>query len=859
MVGGAASIRDLVRMVIDPASAEAFHNRVDMATRQILEVLCVLGPTVSTARLESTLNCPPEVLKRYVTRLNLAGMALLDGDNVEVNPGLDEAVPCPCNLGPPAALLLERLSNREMAAIAGCLELSTTGAKPALASRLVAALADREFIEGVLRKAPQGTDKLIEAATTQWPVFTLPWGAETVRYRGDLPAGWCLQRGLLLATDYTTAVMPREVGLALRRGRPLAFFDSTPPEMGTRSVDQEHVDGQGAEAALALVADVGAICEIWSATPAKLLRSGGIGVREVRKLAKLLKRSEEHVAWIVDLASVAGLVDWDRADEVAAPAPGYDEWSLLDAPRRWAVLAQTWMFAPFDLSIAGTLDEDGKSVPPLLDRSLDADFVLRRVLVCEMLAEPGPGWACDPVGLATLAHWRRPGAWEDDPDPPAVLVERLLAESTLVGLSAGGSLSSFGRHLCAGDIDAAGEALASLAPPQVDRIILQADFTATAPGEPTPQLRGELDLIADVESSGHATVWRMTETSLRRGFDAGRTSSAILKFLSEHATTEVPQPLVYLVEDLGRRYGQLRVGPATSYVRCDDPALLAEIQRSKKVAKLRLHLLAPTVAVGSRPTSEVVSTLRDAGFLPCAESRDGTISVTRPPTHRVDRQARYGDFGAVDLDSDDYGVGDPDLDSEMGSLLRAILGETLPGGSGIQSATDERRSDIAALAAFLERADTAGGELRFSEEDLDMAIDRLRRPAGASDAARANNPARANIGLVGPSPAGGGSRADIDGSAPRYPGHPEDRPNHIARDQPAIESLLRDAYACDWMVRMGYLTATGGQSEFSAEILGLKRGKVRLRYVDRHGGGELVIRRIQWARILTPDEEDLWL
>ena len=890
MLSGVASIRELVHLVIDPYSVGIFHDRVDTATRQLLEVLCVLGPTVSFARLASTLGCPPETLTQHLDRLRHAGMVLLHGDDVEVNPGMDEAVTCPCNLGPPAAQILERQTNRELASIAGFLKLSTTGAKPALVNRLVAALANREIIAAALREAPKDTDQLVKTASTQWPVFSLPFGAFNTRHRGDGPAGWCLRRGLLLETDYTTAVMPREVGLALRGGRPLPFFEATPPGMASRAVDQETVDHECAEAALSLVADTTALCEAWSAIPARLLRSGGLGVREIRKLAKLLQRPDDQVAWMVELAAASGLLDWDRVDEVAAPTAGYDAWSQLDAPRRWAVLAETWLYAPLDLSSAGTLDEDAKAIPPLLERSIDPNLAIRRALVCDTLAEPGPGQACDPAGLARLVDWLRPSAWEDDLDPPGLVVGRLLVESALVGISAGGALSGFGRHLNAGNVEAACEALASLAPPLVDRVILQADFTATAPGEPTPKLRGELDLIADVESAGHATVWRMTEASLRRGFDAGRTSAAILEFLATHAASGVPQPLAYLVEDLGRRYGQLRVGAAESYVRCEDPALLAEIQRSKKLAGLHLRLLAPTVAVCSRPSAEVVSTLRGAGFLPCAESASGAVSVTRPPARRIDRIDRIDRIGGStdmplsnhqralamlgfdlgDFTSDDRGF----ADDEIGTLLKAILGESSPATMG--RGDNKPGRDFAAIAGLLEHADSTGGELVFSEADLDTAVERLRRPAadpttrkapaGHDAPAPAGKPrdatgsaGRAPTDRGGATQGSGGTLFDIIVNAPGHTEQVDVRPNHIARDPTAVDSLLRDAYSCDWMVRIGYISAEGHGSEFSAEILGIKKGKVRLRYLDRHGGGELVIFRIQWARILTADEEELWL
>ena len=39
----------------------------------------------------------------------------------------------------------------------------------------------------------------------------------------------------------------------------------------------------------------------------------------------------------------------------------------------------------------------------------------------------------------------------------------------------------------------------------------------------------------------------------------------------------MPQPLAYLVDDVARRHGSIRVGPAGSYLRIDDAAEAAAL------------------------------------------------------------------------------------------------------------------------------------------------------------------------------------------------------------------------------------------------------------------------------------------
>jgi len=180
-----------------------------------------------------------------------------------------------------------------------------------------------------------------------------------------------------------------------------------------------------------------------------------------------------------------------------------------------------------------------------------------------------------------------------------------------------------------------GEQLAPLLPEPVDHVLLQADLTAVAPGPLERSLAASLATLADVESKGGATVYRFTPGSVRRGLDAGHSSADIHAFLAEHSQTPVPQPLSYLVDDVARRHGTLRVGAASSYVRCDDEALLNEIVADKRSAPLRPRRLAPTVLASTAPPDQLLGKLREMGYAPAAESAEGDVLVARPAAHRT--------------------------------------------------------------------------------------------------------------------------------------------------------------------------------------------------------------------------------
>ena len=121
----------------------------------------------------------------------------------------------------------------------------------------------------------------------------------------------------------------------------------------------------------------------------------------------------------------------------------------------------------------------------------------------------------------------------------------------------------------------------------MDRIVIQADLTAVAPGPPAYAVARDLRLLADQESRGGGGVFRFSAASMRRAFDAGWSAEDVHRWLAEHSSTGVPQPLQYLVDDVQRRHGSIRVGPAGSYLRVADEAQAAIAAQSPGRRRVR--------------------------------------------------------------------------------------------------------------------------------------------------------------------------------------------------------------------------------------------------------------------------------
>jgi hypothetical protein len=215
-----------------------------------------------------------------------------------------------------------------------------------------------------------------------------------------------------------------------------------------------------------------------------------------------------------------------------------------------------------------------------------------------------------------------------------------LEEAETLGLTGRGGLASYARLLLTGTDREAARALGALLPDPIDHVLVQPDLTVVAPGPLERDLARAIGLAADVESTGGATVYRVGEASVRRALDAGRSASDLHELFRSRSRTPVPQSLTYLIDDVARRHGQLRVGTAASYLRCDDESLLTEVLAAKKAAGLKLRRLAPTVVTSAFPVDEVLLVLRSLGYAPVAEAADGAVLLATAEARRTPLRPR---------------------------------------------------------------------------------------------------------------------------------------------------------------------------------------------------------------------------
>lgn len=455
---------------------------------------------------------------------------------------------------------------------------------------------------------------------------------------GAQAAQWLVDHSLVVALDElrgrtapmpaeVRVVLPREVALALRGGHLFKRVELDPPAAREDPVGVEQSDLASGGSVSDLLALADDLTQLWGPEPPRVLRSGGLAVRDLKRTADALDVPVRQAAWLVELMHAAGLVA-DDGDLVPvwAPTAGVDDWLGQPAGRRWATLAAAWLAstraahfvgekAPGASSSANALGPD-VHWPPV--RAIRAD-------VLDELASLPEGTATSVASVLERLAWRRPlrARTRLDDAVPAVL-----REAEWLGVTGRGALSSAGRRLASG---AGAEELAASMdgqlPDPVDHILLQGDLTAIAPGPLQGGLARLMRLVSDVESRGGATVHRFSPASVRRALDAGWTADEVLDELGRASRTGVPQPLDYLVRDIARRHGQLRIGGATAYIRADDEAGLEAMVADRRLAMLGLRRIAPTVLVSQADPAVVVEALRDNGFAPVLERPDGSVVV----------------------------------------------------------------------------------------------------------------------------------------------------------------------------------------------------------------------------------------
>ncbi|HEX6872150.1 MAG TPA: helicase-associated domain-containing protein [Micromonosporaceae bacterium] len=532
---------------------------------------------------------------------------------------------------------------------------------------------DPAGLRRTLLSAPPEARAILDRLAGGPPVGTV---APATLRSADSPVRWLVDHHLLVSIAADAVELPREVGVVLRRDAgPLGTLHPAPPALATTV--RAGADSAGAGQALEAVRHLDALLQLIAGSPAPVLRSFGLGVRDLRRLARDAGTSEPVTALLLEIAYAAGLLTHTEpaartGDQVWLPAPAYDLWRTTSLARRWAAMARTWLAMTRAPALVGQCDEKDKSINALSYEATRVSAPAARRAALGVLAELPPGSTASADEVLDRLCWQSPRRMARSATGPQAMARAALTEAAALGVTGLDALTSFGRVLLAEappdpDADPLGirgrdgdpaddllGALTELLPEPVDHVLVQADLTVVVPGPPEPALASELALVADTESRGGATVFRVTPASVRRALDAGYTAADVHALFHRRSRTSLPQTLVYLIDDVARRHGGLRIGTVGAYLRSEDEALLTEVLADRRLAALSLRRLAPTVLVTPHGAGRLLDALRDAGHAPVAEDAAGVAVLSRPksprgPARAVPRGARPDDFDPPNL------------------------------------------------------------------------------------------------------------------------------------------------------------------------------------------------------------------
>jgi hypothetical protein len=445
-----------------------------------------------------------------------------------------------------------------------------------------------------------------------------------------------------------------------------ALATPPPPRLGTPgAIDREATDARAAESGFtSSVAAVELVTEL-ARDGARVLARGGIGVPDLKRLAAAAHVDPDAASLLLRLATRADLITF--ADGRWVPAPDAEGWMLAPIADRWGRLALGWN---------GALTEDMRFV--LTDRT--------NVIWGEHFSE--------------FLDWMYPAASAEMRER----AESHLAAAELLGVLAGSAPSTPGSALLSEGVAAATAAMSRLLPPEVHTVYLQNDLSVIAPGPLAPALDRRLSAIADVESRGIATTYRVTAASLTRGLQYGEDKDSMLQFLESISTAPVPQPLRYLVTETANQFGTIRVGTITSapsvgrvsYVRTSDPVLLETLLVDRRLSPLGLHREGDDAAASRFERDVVYLALLDARYPVAAENGDGQvvpvgrISIGREVAHHAPAGWRTPDvhelvarLREVDPEQADSELAwlERQLELAIRSKLRVVLRVAMPGGA----------------------------------------------------------------------------------------------------------------------------------------------------------------------------------
>jgi hypothetical protein len=285
----------------------------------------------------------------------------------------------------------------------------------------------------------------------------------------------------------------------------------------------------------------------------------------------------------------------------------------------------------------------------------------------------------------------------------------------ILGLSNDGRATNFLVLCTEGKMPEALELLASSWLPPATRLIIQADQSVTIAGPVEASLHLELNRFTDPLDIGLASRFRINRISLTRGLESGLQADEITKRLEELSSSDLPQPVRYLIQEAHDSLQNIVISMAAggTKIQFKDRIESIKLENDRNLNSIGLYRVGEETLASRLRADLVALALRDAGHAAIRVSESGSFRFPPRPSETADPKASTAVALATKLlSSDAAGLDDQNLNKQLQFAFKHRLGVqlTVRLASGEQvaiSATvtgvSESRVRVRDLAADAER------------------------------------------------------------------------------------------------------------------------------------------------------------
>lgn len=598
------TLRRFATYLASPQGTQLLVTHTDRIQYQLLALALWHGGGVDRDQAVAESGAEPEQLDEAVD--GLAKLLLINRDRgwLVPRPGVLDYITPPGRLIRPG---LDRVVSSDIGIMLQNLGVNAGTRKAERVDALEAALRDPEVLVSVVGSLNEASRRMLDRliAAGQLDLIELydddlDYQAGYERYRIRQESLSTLQSFGLIGIDQyeDVAWVWFDVVVALSGG---LFGSWDRVELETVPAIDHHLLPRVPEA----VGLLGRVLAYLSANPAPALQNGALGVKSVRAVARALDLPGPTVGLLMALAIELGLVGQSSLGasgrgrnrrEVLEwrPAGAAEKWATTPPTERWQHLVEAWL-STVHIPLGDKPVERYDFSRPFLSHALVAGLLIRH------LGEIPSGRASDRSTLARWIAFRYQSLVDFDS------AAQMIAQATILGLVDDGDQvapTGLTRHLLAGDD------LSEVVAGGAEGFVIQADHTVIAPPDLDAEVALQLGVVASLESHGGARLYRIDDRSLLSAFDTGLDADEVVGFLAAHSTVGVPDVVERAIRDAFGRYGRLRVGSATTWVACDDPAALSA---AVAVRGAKLTAVSPTAAVSDQPRAKVMAALRSGG------------------------------------------------------------------------------------------------------------------------------------------------------------------------------------------------------------------------------------------------------